>query len=113
MAVLAVFNTCEKEDDIKDDKVTYENDVKPILVNHCAPCHVAGGTHPSKYDNYTVAWDDICGIIDRVGSTQGSARFMPKGGSKLSDEEILLLNQWVADGTPEKKGVFRENNLFN
>ena len=83
-------------------KVTYDKDIKPLLVASCTPCHVTGGTQPKKWDVYATAKSNISKIIDRTGRAQGSAGFMPNGGTKLSTENLALLQQWVTDGLLEK-----------
>lgn len=82
-------------------KITYNADVKPLLVASCKPCHVAGGSHPKKWDEYATTKTGITGIINRVTRDKGSSGYMPKGGEKLSDANIALLNQWVTDGLLE------------
>lgn len=83
-------------------KVTYNKDIKPLLVASCTPCHVSGGTHPKKWDVYATAKGNVSGIINRVSRAKGSSGFMPQGGEKMSDANIALLNQWVTDGLIEK-----------
>jgi uncharacterized repeat protein (TIGR01451 family) len=82
-------------------KITFNNDVKPLLVVSCAPCHVSGGNY-AKWDVYANAKSKITAIIDRVNRAQGSAGFMPSGGTKLSADKIAILNKWVTDGLLEK-----------
>jgi uncharacterized repeat protein (TIGR01451 family) len=81
-------------------KVTYENDIKPLLVASCATCHTTG--YQKKWNVYSVAKANISNIINRVSRAKGTAGFMPQGGEKLSDANIALLNQWVTDGLLEK-----------
>lgn len=83
-------------------KITYDLNVKPLLIASCTPCHVTGGSHPKKFDVYANAKSNITGIINRVSRAKGSSGFMPQGGEKMSDANIALLNQWVTDGLPEK-----------
>jgi hypothetical protein len=82
-------------------KVTYTANIKPLLTTSCAPCHLAGGGNPNKWDNYATTKSKISGIINRVSRESNAAGFMPQGGSKLSAENIALLNQWVTDGLLE------------
>ena len=82
-------------------KITYNSDVKPMLVVSCAPCHVSGGSY-EKWDVYANAKSKINAIISRVSQAQGSGGFMPYGGTKLSADKIALLNKWVTDGLLEK-----------
>ena len=85
---------------VNPGKVTYTANIKPLLTTSCSPCHVAGGYNP-KFDNYAVAKSKITGIIDRVQRETTAAGFMPKGGSKLSAENIALLKKWMTDGLLE------------
>lgn len=82
-------------------KITYTKDVKAIFVAHCTPCHLAGGTNPNKWDDYTMAKTKITLILDRVTREPTALGFMPKGGTKLSVADIATLNKWVTDGTLE------------
>jgi hypothetical protein len=84
------------------EKITYMADVKPLLTGLCAPCHVAGGTHPSKWDEYNPTKNNINSIINRVKRNPGEQGFMPQGGAKLSDEDIAILEKWVVDGVLEQ-----------
>lgn len=82
-------------------KTTYLADVKPILTTSCTPCHMAGGSHPSKFDDYATTKSKISSILDRVKRDPGAAGFMPRNGSKLSDDKIAILEKWMADGLLE------------
>jgi mono/diheme cytochrome c family protein len=83
-------------------KTTYMADVKPILTVSCAPCHMAGGANPNKWDEYTPTKTKINTILDRVKREQGSTGFMPRNGTKLSADKIAILEKWLADGLLEK-----------
>jgi len=83
-------------------KTTYMADVKPILTVSCAPCHMAGGANPNKWDEYTPTKAKIATILDRVKREPGSTGFMPRNGTKLSADKIAVLEKWVADGLLEK-----------
>jgi hypothetical protein len=82
-------------------KVTYNADIKPLLVASCAPCHLAGGTNPNKWDEYTPAKTKIATILDRVKREPGTTGFMPRNGTKLAADKIALLEKWQADGLLE------------
>lgn len=81
--------------------VTYTVNIKPLLVNSCTPCHVAGGSNPNKWDSYATTKSKINGILDRVQRESGATGFMPVGGPKLSAANISLLKKWVTDGLLE------------
>lgn len=105
LAICASFffaTSCEKDEDPDPvDKVTYVADVKPIFLNSCTPCHLAGGANPNKWDDYTQAKNKISVILDRVQRTPGSEGFMPKTGTALTATQIATLKQWVTDGLLE------------
>jgi PKD-like domain len=82
-------------------KVTYNADIKPLLVASCAPCHLAGGTNPNKWDEYTPTKTKIATILDRVKREPGATGFMPRNGTKLPADKIALLEKWQADGLLE------------
>jgi len=97
-----ILASCSKEEeDPPVTKVTYNNAAKSILVTNCAPCHVAGGGNPNKWDDYNTAKSKIDAILGRVNLDVSAAGFMPKGGTKLSASTIDTLNQWKADGLLE------------
>lgn len=83
-------------------KVTFMTNIKPLLTASCTPCHMPGGANPNKWDDYATTKTKITGIIDRVQRETTAAGFMPKGGSKLSADNIALLKKWVDDGLLEK-----------
>lgn len=104
-AAILFFSACSKDEEpevAQGTKVTYTGDVKPLLTASCTPCHVAGGVHPYKWDDYSVTKSKISSIIDRVGRDASASGFMPQGGSKLSAASIAILNKWVTDGLTEK-----------
>jgi len=82
-------------------KTTYVANVKPILTASCTPCHLAGGSNPNKWDEYTPTKNKINSIIDRVKREQGASGFMPRNGTKLSADKIAILEKWIVDGLLE------------
>ncbi len=83
-------------------KTTYDKNIKAILVAKCAPCHLAGGTQPSKYDSYATAKAKIDIILSRVAKAETDPLFMPQTGKKLADSTIAILTKWKTDGLLEK-----------
>ena len=83
--------------------VSYADDVWPIINANCTGCHSggapAGNIYLDNYDNIVIAADN--------GSLLGTIRHesgyspMPKGGTKLSDCNISIIEKWVDDGTPD------------
>lgn len=84
-------------------KLTYDKDIKAILTTSCTPCHLATGTNPNKWDDFTQAKAKISSIINRIEREPGTAGFMPRNGTaKLPLETVNKLKQWLTDGLLEK-----------
>lgn len=105
IAAIAVsfLNSCNKsEEEPAPVKITYNKDIKAIFVANCTPCHLAGGTNPNKWDDYTTAKTKIITILDRIQRTPGTTGFMPRNGTmQLPAATITLLKQWQTDGLLE------------
>jgi hypothetical protein len=85
--------------DDEDPVVSYETQIKPIMVAKCAPCHMPAGGHPSKYDNYDVVKANVDKIIARIELDVTDPLFMPLGATaKLPQAEIDLIKKWKSDG---------------
>jgi hypothetical protein len=80
------------------DKVTFEDDVKPLINAKCAGCHAG-------FSKYEVASKGIGEFLRRVGLSSGDPRRMPKyPAPELGVDEKELLRKWQADGlVPDKK----------
>ena len=102
IASVLTLTGCEKEAEVVVPKITYAADIKPIFVANCAPCHLAGGANPNKWDEYAQAKAKVATILDRIQRAEGTAGAMPFKGKKLSDETIAKIKKWVDDGLLEK-----------
>ena len=83
--------------------VSYANDVWPIINDNCTVCHSGGAPSGNvSLENYA----DVVIAADN-GSLLGTIKHedgwspMPKGGGKLSDCNIAIIETWVNDGTPD------------
>jgi hypothetical protein len=83
--------------------VSYSQQVWPIINSNCTGCHSGGAPQGNvSLENY----DDIV-IAANNGSLLGVIKHedgwspMPKGGGKLSDCNIAIIENWVNDGTPD------------
>jgi tetratricopeptide (TPR) repeat protein len=86
---------------------TFDKDVAPIVFQHCAPCHHAGGIGPFPLLNYS----DVSKHADQI-VTVTQSRYMPPwppehgigefaGDRSLSPEQIRLISDWVKQGKPQ------------
>lgn len=80
-------------------KINYEDNVKPLVASHCAPCH----TNPkSHFDLYAEASKHADEMISRINRNPGEKGFMPAKHDKLPDSLIAVFTKWKADGLLEK-----------
>ena len=102
---LFTLNSCS-DDPVEPEpepKTTYIADVAPILNASCnfSGCHNIGAANGSVA-NYTDA--KVFAEGDRLlGALKHEDGFspMPKNNSKLSDDKIATIEQWIADGILE------------
>lgn len=89
------------------DSVTYNEHIAPILYQQCTPCHRAGEAAPFTLSSY----EDAQKRGRLIGHVTQS-RYMPpwkpdtsdfafQDERKLTDEQIRLIQRWVAQGMPE------------
>jgi hypothetical protein len=84
-------------------KVTFDKDIKPIIVANCGPCHLTGGTQANKWENYAETKAKVASILDRIQRMPTAAGFMPRGKTAaIPTASIDLIKQWQTDGLLEK-----------
>lgn len=83
-------------------RVSYNNDVRPILADKCATagCHGSGGEFPNL-TTYTNTKTHVSTILYRMNLNQGTSGFMPDSGVK-TQSDIDKITQWQSDGLLEK-----------
>jgi hypothetical protein len=122
VVVLLLFTAglaaCDKVEQVQIQKVTYAEDVGPILQKYCAGCHMAGqqGAEASGLliDSYESLMEGSrFGPVIAPGSPMtsslyvlvtGKARLtitMPHGKDPLSAEEIETIRVWIENGAVE------------
>lgn len=79
--------------------VTYSGTIEPIIQSSCATpgCHVTGGSANGYFESYA----NVKAKVDN-GSFENRVvvqRDMPPG-AQLNDCQILVIQQWLADGAP-------------
>lgn len=110
VVALVVSSTNWAADPVKPLKVSYYRDIWPIVRRECQGCHQPakklGGlsltTHAGLLKGGKAGRGFVAGkpnesvLIDSLLGTNMSR--MPKGADKLSDEQIALFKQWIAEG---------------
>jgi len=88
-------------------RVTFSRDIAPIVFENCTVCHRPGGSGPFALLDYR----DVkkrAGLIAAVTQRRYMPPWLParglvrfRGERGLSDEEIALIGEWVAQGAVE------------
>lgn len=110
MLMLLVFSTTT---DAQENTVSFENDIKPILENHCIRCH-----GPEKEEVFRV--DERETFLDYVSTgepeeseiytclvTDDEEELMPPPDEDdpLNDVQIKAMEQWIAEGAVWAEGI--------
>lgn len=95
---LEVFD-CQTETliDINDMVVlNFEQDISPILMEHCNQCH-------NRFDEYSYVkkFVDNDKLLGSIQHKKGYSK-MPKNADKLDDSLIIKISCWIQNGAPEK-----------
>jgi hypothetical protein len=106
---LSALAGCGENAPAPEQKVTYWQDVAPILTSRCVSCHQAGGVAPFRLDTYAAA-----ALRSPAVTVAVKARQMPPWLAKgdgtcgdfqdsrwLSDDEIRTIERWGQDGLVE------------
>lgn len=82
--------------------LTYDSNLKTVIVSNCSPCHVPSkGGKVKSYENFANTKADIDDIIRRIELSPNEKGFMPFKHPKLSDSTIAVFKKWKADGMLE------------
>lgn len=107
MLILLATLACNAPEEVPADAPTWTADVAPLVGDHCATCHQAGGIGVFPLTSYDEAKVVAAAMADAV-----SSRRMPPWGAaadcnryesdfSLSDEEIATIADWAEAGAPE------------
>ncbi|HET9741675.1 MAG TPA: tetratricopeptide repeat protein [Terriglobales bacterium] len=91
----------------KENRVTFNRDIAPIIFHNCSTCHRPGQAGPFPLLNY----EDVKKHAHQI-ATVTRERFMPPwlpepqslkfaDARQLTDEQIALLQRWVSEGEIE------------
>lgn len=103
--LVLIAQACKPTARIKENP-TFTEDIAPIVFKNCSPCHRPGEAGPFPLLNY----DDVRKKAKTIAAVT-HARYMPPWPADpsyshflrervLSDEEIQMIQSWVANGTP-------------
>jgi len=118
LLISAVLSSCDKAEQPQFQKVTYANDVEPIIQKHCAVCHVTGKQGARESGLLMDSYESLMkgtpfGQVVNPGSAMSSSLYilvsgkdrltvtMPHGKKPLSDEEIETIRVWIENGAVE------------
>ena len=105
---------------IANAEVSFNNDIRPLLSNHCYRCHGPDENDRKaglRLDTFEGATQDHNGIkalvpndideseiIYRITSSDPEEVMPPpEAGEKLNDEEINKIKQWISEGGKYEK----------
>ena len=87
--------------DCSSNEPSFKECIKPIIDNHCVPCHKTGSAN-GDLSTYESLWEfTINGdLINRISKNQNEAGFMPLGNQKLDQMTIDMLIHWKENDAP-------------
>ena len=86
----------------KNRKVTYVNNIQPIVMNSCSPCHIPPEGKKKAYNTYAAVKASVDSMLIRIRKNPNEKGFMPARRPKLSDSTINIFVQWKKDGLLER-----------
>ena len=106
---LFIFQNCKTSktatasEDNAGVKVSYIDDIRPLMVRSCTPCHFPENGRKIMLDDYEATVAEFDDIIKRVEMAPTAPGFMPFKSKRtpLTKEEIALFKAWAKQGMPE------------
>jgi uncharacterized membrane protein len=82
--------------------VSYEKDIRPLMLERCTPCHFPETGKKKMLDTYVAAKADVNEIVARIKLSPEADGFMPFKSKKpaLTEAEIQLFKNWLSQGMP-------------
>jgi len=87
----------------KINLVSYEKDLKPIMIRSCTPCHFPEKGRLEHLNTYQATKNYVNAIIERIELAPDAKGYMPYASKKpaLSVTEINLFKEWIAQDMPK------------
>lgn len=93
------------DEPIAQNEITYNLKVKSIIDNNCIVCH---GTVPTNGASISlITYENVKnaaltnGLLNRISRIEGSSGAMPLGGSRLPQNDINAISNWINANFPE------------
>lgn len=92
--------TASSKQDTSEVQVSYETDIKPIMLAKCTPCHFPENGRKKMLDTYTATSTNIKTILHRVQLPVDDTQYMPFKSKReaVTSDEIELLETWMDQG---------------
>jgi len=82
--------------------ISYEKDIRPLMLERCTPCHFPEMGQKKMLNTYEAAKADVTEMVRRIKLNPTDPQFMPFRSKKpaLTEQEIKLFSDWLSQGTP-------------
>lgn len=90
--------------------VEFQTQIAPILQQHCVRCHQPGNEKGGislataddlRADGFVVAGDPgSSDLLELITAADGNPPRMPQDADPLTDQQVSLIQQWIAAGAP-------------
>jgi uncharacterized membrane protein len=94
--------TADASQKIAVNPVSYEKDIKPLMLERCTPCHFPETGKKKLLDTYVATKTDVNEIISRIKLRPEEPKFMPFKNKKpaLTEKEVQMFQDWLTQGMP-------------
>lgn len=106
-----VNNSCTQDsvsdllDISADEPITFNQTIRPIIINNCANCHgaIPSNGAPQPLLTYDEIKNSVLneGLLDRISRPEGQVGAMPQGGPRLPQNQINAIITWSEEGFQE------------
>jgi uncharacterized membrane protein len=85
-----------------ENLVSYEKDIRPLMLERCTPCHFPETGKKKMFDTYVATKGDVNEIVTRIKLNPEDVKFMPFKSKKpaLTEKEVQLFSDWLSQGMP-------------
>lgn len=82
--------------------LSYEKDIRPLMLKSCTPCHFPQYGHKKMLNTHEATKDNIKEIVTRVMLPSSDEKSMPFQGKRprWTTDELKLVTDWIGQGMP-------------